>query len=189
MRIVAALVIVLLFAGGVWDRVSARVFAQGPIVKQLQQPKSDWDTGYFKQATVGDFVSFDNLLKGTLLRRPEVVEVGDRQVTVDVTGLSGGKPMVMSRQILVFSGPDIRANQGTPKVSTVKVKVGERELTCELSEYRNADGKLTRRTWKSPQVSFGGLVKDEAYRVGPAGEEILTGGQVLTDFRFAKAPE
>jgi len=180
MRFAAPLLCLLLLA--------SLVSAQTPIVKELQQPKSDWDT-YFKDATVGDFASYDNIIKGVLLRRPEVVEVSDRQVTVDVTGLSGGKPMVMSRQILVFSGPDIRVNQGTPKVSTVKVKVGDREVTCELSEYRNADGKLTRRTWKSPQVSFGGLVKDEAYRIGENGEEILTGGQVLTDFKFAKAPK
>jgi hypothetical protein len=163
------------------------VSAQVPMVT-LKQPKSDWDTGYFRNATVGDFASYNNL-KGELLRRPEVVELGDRQVTVDVTGLAGGKPTIQSRQILVFSGEWSASNQGKPTVSVVKVKVGDRELTCELSEYRNPDGKLTRRNWKCPQVPFGGLVKDEGYKVDADGTEVLTGGQILTDFKFAKAPK
>ena len=179
MRLAALLIPLLLFV--------SPLFAQVPLVKELQQPKSDWDTGYFKNASIGDFASYNNL-QGNLLRRPEVIEVGDRQVTVDVAGLQGGKP-ILSRQILVFAGAEWPASSQKPKVSTEKVKVGDVELTCELSEYRNADGKLIRRTWKSPQVPFGGLVKDEAYRVEADGTEIVAGGQTLTDFKFAKAPK
>jgi hypothetical protein len=162
-------VIVPAFAAALVVGSVSAAFAQET---EIKLPKSTWEAANFKDRKVGDFVEYEAETAGqkTVTRR-EVTAVGDHTVTetTTISGSFGKLPPTVVKY--VFSEPDVKveekkvdAPKADVKKSEEKVKIGDKELACEVTE--TSAGGATTKLWTSKEVPFEGVVKSETKASG-----------------------
>jgi hypothetical protein len=131
----------------------------------IDRLKSDWDTTYYKDAKVGDFVEYQDG-NGQPLQRLEITEAGDHYVvqsnTVYILNRKDTNAVKMNFTVGEPTAKFTVPERTTKKTSDSTAKVGSNELKAQLIEsYDKSSGKLVNKKWVSPEVPFDGLVREE----------------------------
>lgn len=151
-------------------------------------PKSQYDNGYYGNASPGDFVLFVDEAEGYPSSQVQVyrIDTPNRAVTVSTTKwpkpVGSGKFVTTERR--VFDGADPAGGGGnlvaTSRADTIRVM--NQEWKCTLWEYTYKDGpkkgQVYERAWFSPKAPFDGCVKAQT----------PTGTYVISEYLYAKAP-
>jgi hypothetical protein len=135
---------------------------KGVRVGETYKLKTDWDAGYFKTAKVGDYAVYANG-EGKFFERLEVVEVGDRFVTVKKTFLDPGtqKPQVFYEKYhFSRKKPAPGDNIGKKKTFDEKLTIGKTKFDAQRVETTHL--RFTWNEWFSKEIPFHQLKRTDA---------------------------
>ena len=136
-------------------------FAPPIAVTEEIEPAARWGLSWQKNARAGDFAEYE--IRGVPgVTRQEVVETGERSVTVETTQMVAGARTPVARKRFAFTG-EPKAAEPTKieeKIAETTVEYKGRKLPAVRTEVFE-DGKLQKTVWTSPEVPLEGVVKIE----------------------------
>jgi hypothetical protein len=130
---------------------------EGVMLTDIKMPKSAAVNHYWNDAKVGDWAEYE--MTGGTVSRKEIVDLKANGL-VEISAMKVAGMEIKSGMRMLFTEPDPKVENGKkgeePKKSKDKVKVGDKELDCDVIEIGGA------KTWTSKEVPLGGIVKSEA---------------------------
>lgn len=133
---------------------------EGVMVTEIKLPKGVALHHYWNTGKVGDWAEYQ--VAGGLVSRREIADLTDDGM-IELNSINVAGMQIRTGLKFLFTQPDpiVDKKAVAPEVKKTKerVKVGDKELDCEVTELEVAGGKA--RSWMSKEVPLGGLVKAE----------------------------